>query len=97
MNGGPPVGVPVRGRLIGRRGMEADVPVHARRHWTVEQVMTEYDEWSVKGVEALTALQEPPMAETGISLGNLGSHPLDARNTVHGRLAPQTLDAINVI
>lgn len=54
----------------------AEVPVQARKSWTAEQVMAEYDEWSAKGVDALAAMQEPPLAETVIPLGNLGSHPL---------------------
>jgi len=54
----------------------AEVAVQARRNWTVEQVLAEYDEWSAKGIEALAALQAPPMADTVVPLGNLGSHPL---------------------
>ena len=54
----------------------AEVPVQSRRGWTVKEVLAEYDEWSAKGVDALAALQAPPMADTVVPLGNLGSHPL---------------------
>ncbi|MCU1501914.1 MAG: hypothetical protein JWM12_1268 [Ilumatobacteraceae bacterium] len=54
----------------------AEVPVEARRSWTAAQVVDEYVEWSEKGIAALAALQEPPMAGTVVALSNLGSHPL---------------------
>ena len=54
----------------------AEVPVQARRSWTVQQVLAEYDEWSVKGLAGLAALQEPPLADTVIPLANLGAHPM---------------------
>jgi uncharacterized protein (TIGR03083 family) len=54
----------------------AEVPVQARRAWTTQQVLAEYDEWAEKGLAALTALQSPPMADTVIPLANLGSHPM---------------------
>jgi uncharacterized protein (TIGR03083 family) len=54
----------------------AEVPVQARRDWSVAQVLAEYEEWSEKGIAALAALQEPPMADTVVALSNLGSHPL---------------------
>ena len=54
----------------------AEVPVQARRAWTSQQVMDEYDEWSAKGIAALGMMQEPGMAEMVIPLANLGSHPM---------------------
>lgn len=54
----------------------AEVPVRARRSWKPQQVVAEYDDWSDKGLAALTALQSPPMADTVIPLANLGSHPM---------------------
>lgn len=54
----------------------AEVPVQARLGWTPEQVMAEYAEWTPKGVAALSAMQEPGMAEMVIPLGNLGKHPM---------------------
>lgn len=54
----------------------AEVPVQARRDWSVDQVKAEYREWSGKGITALTGLQAPPMADMVIPLANLGSHPM---------------------
>lgn len=54
----------------------AEVPIAARRGWTAQQVVDEYVEWSEKGIGALGGLQEPPMAEVVVPLGDLGSHPL---------------------
>jgi uncharacterized protein (TIGR03083 family) len=56
--------------------VNAEVPVRARRDWTTEQVLDEYREWAEKGIATLTAMQEPPLADTVIPLGNLGSHPM---------------------
>jgi hypothetical protein len=41
----------------------AEVPVQARRDWSVDEVKAEYREWSEKGIAALAGMQEPPMAE----------------------------------
>jgi len=54
----------------------AEVPVQARKDWSIEQVLAEYREWSDKGIAALTGMQEPPMADLVVPMGNLGSHPL---------------------
>lgn len=54
----------------------AELAVAPRKDWTPEQVKAEYLEWAPKGVAALAALQEPPMADTVVPLGNLGSHPM---------------------
>ena len=53
-----------------------DVPVEARRDWTVQEVLDAYDEWSAKGVAALAALQEPPMSEVEAPIADLGTHQL---------------------
>lgn len=54
----------------------AEVPVKARRDWSTDQVVAAYEEWVGKGVAALAALQEPPMAEMVVPISDLGSHPL---------------------
>ena len=54
----------------------AEVPVQARKDWTTDQVVAAYEEWVDKGVAALAALQEPPMAEMVVPISDLGSHPL---------------------
>lgn len=60
----------------GRAEVSAEVPVQARKDWTVDEVVAAYDEWSEKGVAALAGLQEPPMADTVVPLSDLGAHPL---------------------
>jgi len=54
----------------------AEMAVELRRSWTPAQVADDYREWAPKGVAALAALQESPMADTVAPLGNLGAHPL---------------------
>lgn len=54
----------------------AEIPVATRKTWTPEQVMAEYTEWSTTCIDVLAAMQEPPLAETVIPLGNLGAHPM---------------------
>lgn len=54
----------------------AEVPVQARMDWTADQVLAEYREWADKGIAALAGMQEAPLAEMVIPLGNLGSHPM---------------------
>lgn len=54
----------------------ADLAVDQRKGWTAEQVAAEYREWAPKGIDALAGLQNAPMADTVIPLGNLGSHPM---------------------
>jgi len=54
----------------------AEVPVTARRSWTPAQVVAEYEQWSTTSIAALAGLQDPPLADTVIPLGNLGHHPM---------------------
>ena len=61
----------------GKAESSAEVPVQARRDWTIDQVVDAYDDWSAKGVAALAALQEPPMADAQVPLSDLGTHPLN--------------------
>jgi uncharacterized protein (TIGR03083 family) len=56
--------------------VNAEVPVQARKDWSADQVLEEYREWSDKGVAALSAMQEAPLAQTVAPFGNLGEHPL---------------------
>jgi hypothetical protein len=60
----------------GKAEVAAEVPVQARKHWTIDEVVEAYDEWSERGVAALAALQEPPMSDTVVPLSDLGTHPL---------------------
>ena len=54
----------------------AEMVVQARLDWSVEQVVAAYEEWAPQGVGALAAMQEAPLADTVIPLGDLGSHPM---------------------
>ncbi len=60
----------------GHAEASAEVPVQARKDWTIAEVVAAYDEWSEKGVAALAALQEPPMCDAVVPLSDLGTHPL---------------------
>jgi len=54
----------------------AEMVVQARKGWSAEQVVAAYTEWAPKGVAALSALQEPPLADSVVPLADLGSHPM---------------------
>jgi uncharacterized protein (TIGR03083 family) len=60
----------------GKAEVAAEVPVQERKDWTPDQVVAAYDEWSQKGLAALSALQDPPMSDTVVPLSDLGEHPL---------------------
>ena len=60
----------------GRAEISNEVPVQARKDWSVDQVVEAYDEWAPKGLGALAALQEPPMADMVVPISDLGTHPL---------------------
>lgn len=53
-----------------------DLLVEPRKDWTNEQVRDEYLAYCYRAVDALAALQEPPMSETVIPIADLGSYPL---------------------
>jgi uncharacterized protein (TIGR03083 family) len=59
-------------------GTEAamEVPVAARRAWTVEQVLEEYETFSAQAANVFTMAQDPPLAETMLPMGDLGTHPM---------------------
>jgi uncharacterized protein (TIGR03083 family) len=54
----------------------ADAAVDERRRWSAEQVLAEYETASTTAIAALAGMQEPPMRDTVVPLGNLGHHPL---------------------
>jgi uncharacterized protein (TIGR03083 family) len=51
-------------------------PVDERRAWTIEQVLEEYETYSQVVADTTATLQEPPMADTLLPLGDLGTHPM---------------------
>ena len=66
----------VDGGDSGHTETSAEVPVQQRKDWTPIEVIAAYQEWAGKGVAALAALQEAPMADTVVPLSDLGEHPL---------------------
>jgi len=55
-------------------GMEA--PVAERRGWTVDEVLAEFETYSGQVADLAATLQEPPMSETLLPMGDLGTHPM---------------------
>jgi uncharacterized protein (TIGR03083 family) len=55
-------------------GMEA--PVADRRAWTVEEVLAEYETYSGQVADLAATLQDPPLSETLLPMGDLGTHPM---------------------
>ncbi|MGQ0823913.1 MAG: maleylpyruvate isomerase family mycothiol-dependent enzyme [Actinomycetota bacterium] len=53
-------------------------PVAERRQWTIEEVVAEYETFSGQVVDLAAAAQQPPLADTMMPLGDLGTHPLSA-------------------
>jgi len=59
-------------------GTEAamEAPVAERRTWPIEQVIEEYETYSEQVVNITAMAQQPPMSETMLPLGDLGTHPM---------------------
>jgi uncharacterized protein (TIGR03083 family) len=55
-------------------GMEA--PVAERRSWTIADVLAEFETYSAQVADLGATLQDPPMAETMLPMGDLGTHPM---------------------
>jgi uncharacterized protein (TIGR03083 family) len=51
-------------------------PVAQRRALPVPEVLAEYEEFSGLVADAFATLQEPPMADTMLPMGDLGTHPM---------------------
>ncbi len=59
-------------------GTEAamEVPVAERREWTIEEVLDEFETFSDQAANVFTMAQDPPMSETLLPMGDLGTHPM---------------------
>ena len=57
----------------GHTEADAEVPVQARRSWTPAQVKAEYREWSLKGIDTIASMQEPPLAEMVVPIADPAS------------------------
>lgn len=51
-------------------------PVAERRGWTVEQVLEEYETYSEQALAVVAMAQDPPLSETMLPMGDLGTHPM---------------------
>ena len=59
-------------------GTEAamEVPVAERREWTIEEVLEEFETFGDQAANVFTMAQDPPMSETLLPMGDLGTHPM---------------------
>ena len=53
-----------------------EAPVAERRAWTVEEVLAEFETYSGQVADLAATLQDPPMSETLLPMGDLGTHPM---------------------
>ena len=53
-----------------------EAPVADRRGWTVEEVLAEYETYSGQVADLGASLQDPPMSDTLLPMGDLGTHPM---------------------
>lgn len=51
-------------------------PVAERRSWPVADVLDEYETYSEQAIGVVTMAQEPPLSETLLPMGDLGTHPM---------------------
>ena len=56
------------------RGMEPAVA--ERRTWPIEAVIEEYATYSGQAADVFASVQEPPLSETMLPMGDLGTHPM---------------------
>jgi len=53
-----------------------EAPVAERRAWPVADVLAEYETFSGQVADMGATLQDPPMSETMLPMGDLGTHPM---------------------
>jgi uncharacterized protein (TIGR03083 family) len=53
-----------------------EAPVAERRAWSIDEVLAEYETYSGQVADLAATLQEPPMSETLLPMGDLGTHPM---------------------
>ena len=58
------------------RGRRWKPPVAERRAWPIEEVLAEYETYSGQVADLVATLQDPPMSETMLPMGDLGTHPM---------------------
>jgi uncharacterized protein (TIGR03083 family) len=59
-------------------GTEAamEAPVAERRAWSTGEVLDEYKTYSEQAAAVFTMAQDPPMSDTMLPMGDLGTHPM---------------------
>ncbi len=50
--------------------------VAERRTWPIEQVLEEYETYSGQAADLFASVQDAPLAETKLPMGDLGTHPM---------------------
>ena len=50
--------------------------VAERRSWPIEQVVEEYETYSGQAADVFASVQAPPLGETLLPMGELGTHPM---------------------
>jgi uncharacterized protein (TIGR03083 family) len=60
------------------QGIEAamEPQVAERRGWPIEQVVEEYETYSGLAADVFASVQDPPMSDTMMPMGELGTHPM---------------------
>ena len=53
-----------------------EAPVAERRSWPIDDVLAEYETYSGQVADLGATLQDPPMSETMLPMGDLGTHPM---------------------
>jgi uncharacterized protein (TIGR03083 family) len=51
-------------------------PVEERRNWPVADVLAEFESFSEQAAAVFTMAQDPPLSETMLPMGDLGTHPM---------------------
>jgi uncharacterized protein (TIGR03083 family) len=53
-----------------------ELPVAERRAWPIEEVLAEFETYSGQIADLGANVQDPPMADTLLPMGDLGTHPM---------------------
>jgi uncharacterized protein (TIGR03083 family) len=69
-----PAFLPDSSKVGTERSMEPAVA--ERRSWPIEAVLEEYETYSGQAAEVFASVQAPPLGETLLPMGELGTHPM---------------------
>ncbi len=62
--------------LSGGTEQAMELPVADRRSWSIDEVLAEYETYSGQIADLSATLQDPPMSDTLLPMGDLGTHPM---------------------